>query len=109
MAESQLRAYVCLDSLQPQLAAHVRTACRGYFPVPYEASLYVEAILKHLEAREEDRIKPEIVSNTIIRGIDVTPFSDFGRLYMAGDEATIDSAAATASAGVSGRERRGDT
>ena len=42
MAQTQLRAYVFLDSLQPQLAAHICTTCRGYFPVPYVASLFVE-------------------------------------------------------------------
>src|SRR5438477_11012789 len=42
MATTQLRAYVFLDSLQPQLAAHICTTCRGYFPVPYVASLFVE-------------------------------------------------------------------
>src|SRR5882757_6797634 len=39
---TSLRAYVFLDSLQPQLAAHICTTCRGYFPVPYVASLFVE-------------------------------------------------------------------
>jgi ethanolamine utilization microcompartment shell protein EutL len=210
MAQTQLRAYVFLDSLQPQLAAHVCTTSRGYFPVPYVASLFVEiapgmaihqvidialkstsvnpatlvverafgmlevhhedkgevrsageAILKHLGAKEEDRIKPKVVSNTIIRAIepmhamiidkirfgsmiepgqslfiletepaayavlaaneaekaadvrlvDVTPFGAFGRLYMAGSEAEIDSAAAAANAAIaaiSGREGRSD-
>jgi hypothetical protein len=210
MAQTQLRAYVFLDSLQPQLAAHVCTTCRGYFPVPYVASLFIEiapgmaihqvidvalkhtsvhpatlvverafgmlevhhedkgevrsageAILKHLGAKEEDRVKPRIVSNTIIRGIepmhamiidkirfgsmiepgqslfiletepaayavlaaneaekaadvrlvDVTPFGAFGRLYMAGSEAEVDSAAQAANAAIaaiSGREGRGD-
>src|SRR3954466_4220328 len=42
MAQTNLRAYVFLDSLQPQLAAHICTTCRGYFPVPYVASLFVE-------------------------------------------------------------------
>ena len=119
MAKEQLRAYVFLDSLQPQLAAHICTTCRGYFPVPYVASLFVEiapgmaihqvmdtalkqtsvqpatlvverafgmvevhhedkgevrsagdAILKHLGAKEEDRIKPKVVSSTIIRAIE---------------------------------------
>jgi hypothetical protein len=208
MAQTQLRAYVFLDSLQPQLAAHVCTTCRGYFPVPYVASLFIEiapgmaihqvidtalkntsvhpatlvverafgmlevhhedkgevrsagdAILKHLSAREEDRVKPKVVGSTIIRAIepmhamiidklrfgsmiepgqslfiletepaayavlaaneaekaaavrlvDVTPFGAYGRLYMAGDEAEIDSAAAAANAAlaaVSGREAR---
>jgi len=119
LAKEQLRAYVFLDSLQPQLAAHICTTCRGYFPVPYVASLFVEiapgmaihqvldialkqtsvqpatlvverafgmievhhqdqgevrsagdAILKHLGAKEEDRLKPKIVSSTIIRAIE---------------------------------------
>ena len=39
---TSLRTYVFLDSLQPQLAAHICTTCRGYFPVPYVASLFVE-------------------------------------------------------------------
>jgi hypothetical protein len=192
---TSLRTYVFLDSLQPQLAAHICTTCRGYFPVPYVASLFVEiapgmaihglmdvalkqtkvqpatlvveraygmlevhsedkgevrsagdTILKHLGVKEEDRIKPKIVSNTIIRAIepmhamildkirfgsmiepgqslfiletepaayaalaaneaekaanvrlvDVTPFGAFGRLYLCGSEAEIDSAAAAA-------------
>jgi hypothetical protein len=42
MAQTQLRAYVFLDSLQPQLAAHICTTCRGYFPVPFVASLFIE-------------------------------------------------------------------
>ncbi|MBI5548122.1 MAG: BMC domain-containing protein [Deltaproteobacteria bacterium] len=114
-----LRAFVFLDSLQPQLAAHICTTSRGYFPVPYVASLYVEiapgmaihkvidtalkgtkvqpatlvveraygmlevhhedkgevrsageAILGHLGLKETDRIKPKLVSNTIIRAIE---------------------------------------
>ena len=39
---TSLRTYVFLDSLQPQLAAHICTTCRGYYPVPYVASLFVE-------------------------------------------------------------------
>ena len=209
MAQTQLRAYVFLDSLQPQLAAHICTTCRGYFPVPGVASLFVEiapgmaihqvmdaalkatsvqpatlvverafgmvelhhddkgevrsagdAILAHLGAKEGDRIKPKVVSNTIIRAIepmhamiidkirfgsmiepgqslfimecepaayavlaaneaekaadvrlvDVTPFGAFGRLYMAGEESQIDSAAQAATAAinaVSGKEATG--
>ena len=119
MSQTSLRAYVFLDSLQPQLAAHICTTCRGYFPVPYVASLFVEIapgmaihraldvalkgtsvqpatlvierafgmlevhhedkgevrsagelILKHLGAKEEDRAKPKVISNTIIRAIE---------------------------------------
>src|SRR5438105_12118082 len=42
LSQTTLRAYVFLDSLQPQLAAHICTTCRGYFPVPYVASLFIE-------------------------------------------------------------------
>lgn len=203
---TSLRTYVFLDSLQPQLAAHICTTCRGYFPVPYVASLFVEiapgmaihrlmdvalknskvhpatlvveraygmlelhsedkgevrsggeAILKQIGHVEADRMKPRIVSNTIIRAIepmhamildkirfgsmiepgqslfiletepaayaalaaneaekaanvrliDVMVFGAFGRLYMAGSESEIDSAAQAAVAalkGISGKE-----
>ncbi len=116
---TSLRTYVFLDSLQPQLAAHICTTCRGYYPVPYVASLFVEIapgmaihglidvalkqtkvqpatlvveraygmlevhsedkgevrsagdeILKALGCTENDRIKPKLVSNTIIRAIE---------------------------------------
>ncbi len=116
---TSLRAYVFLDSLQPQLAAHICTTCRGYYPVPYVASLFVEiapgmaihglidtalkqtsvqpatlvveraygmlevhsddkgevrsagdTMLKHMGVSENDRIKPKIISNTIIRAIE---------------------------------------
>jgi ethanolamine utilization microcompartment shell protein EutL len=105
-----------------------------------------QAILKHLAVSEDDRMKPKIVSNTIIRAVepyhamildkirfgsmiepgqslfiletepaayvalaaneaekaaniklvDVTPFGAFGRLYLAGTESEIDSAAQAA-------------
>jgi hypothetical protein len=113
-----LRSYAFLDSLQPQVAAHICTTCRGYFPVPGVASLFVEiapgmaihglmdralkttpaqpatlvveraygmlelhhedqgvvhaagaAVLEALGNKLEDRIKPKVVSNTIIRNI----------------------------------------
>ncbi len=206
MAQTNLRAFIFLDSLQPQVAAHICTTCRGYFPVPYVASLFTEIapgmaihqvidaalkgtrvqpatlvveraygmlevhhedkgevrtagdlILQHLGVKEEDRLKPRLISNTIIRAIepmhamildkirfgsmiepgqslfiletepaayaiyaaneaekaanvklvDVTPYGAFGRLYLAGSEAEIDSAAeaaVNALKAVSGRE-----
>lgn len=196
-----LRSFTFLDSLQPQVAAHICTTCRGYFPVPEVASLFVEiapgmaihslldtalkstraqpatlvverafgmlevhhedkgevlqagdAILEALGAKVEDRMKPRIVSNTIIRSlepmhamiidkirfgamiepgvslfimetepaayialaaneaekaanirlVDFTPFGAFGRLYLAGTEAEIDSAAQAATAAIEG-------
>ena len=196
-----LRSFTFLDSLQPQVAAHICTTCKGYFPVPEVASLFVEiapgmaihrlldtalkatraqpatlvverafgmlevhhedkgevlqagdAILDALGAQVEDRMKPRIVSNTIIRSlepmhamiidkirfgamiepgvslfimetepaayialaaneaekaanvrlVDFTPFGAFGRLYLAGTEAEIDSAAQAATAAIEG-------
>ncbi len=201
-----LRTYVFLDSLQPQLTAHICSTCRGFWPVPYEAALYIEtapgmaihrlldralksnkvhpativveraygmmllhsddkgevlsagtAILDMLERQEGDRLEPKVVTNQIIRSIEpdhaqcvnkirygsmITPgesllimetqpaayislaaneaekaanvhllecqsFGAFGRLYMAGTEAEIDSAEAAASgaiASISGKE-----
>jgi len=194
-----LRTYVFLDSLQPQLTAHICSTCRGFWPVPYEAALYIEtapgmaihrlldralkstkvhpativveraygmvllhsddkgevhsagqAILDGLERREEERIKPRVATNQIIRSIEpdhaqcvnklrygsmITPgqsllimetqpaayisfaaneaekaanvsllecqsFGAFGRLYMAGSESDIDSAAEAANAAI---------
>ena len=116
---TSIRAYVFLDSLQPQLSALLCTTSRGFFPVPGVASLFVEiapgmaihktldaalkstrvtpatlvverafgmlevhhddkgevinagqAILDHLGVKVEDRLKPKIVSNQIIRAIE---------------------------------------
>lgn len=114
-----LRTYSFLDSLQPQVASFIGTTSRGFLPVPYVASLFVEiapgiainsvtdsalkatdvapavlvverafgclevhhpdqgevrsageAILGHLGVREEDRMKPKVMTNQIIRSIE---------------------------------------
>lgn len=114
-----LRTYCFLDSLQPQLTAHVCSTCRGFWPVPYEAALFVEiapgmaihglldralkstrvhpativierafgmvmlhsedkgevlaagdAILDALNHSVEDRMKPRLVTNQVIRAIE---------------------------------------
>jgi len=114
-----LRAYVFLDSLQPQFASFLATVAQGFLPTEREASLFVEvspgieinritdialkstrvtpgmqiierlyglleihspsqadirqaglAILRALEVREEDRLKPRVLSSTIIRALD---------------------------------------
>jgi hypothetical protein len=116
---TSLRAYVFLDSLQPQLSALLCTTSRGFFPVPGVASLFIEiapgmaihktmdaalkatrvtpatlvverafgmlevhhddkgevhnageAILGHLGVKQDDRIKPKIISNQVIRAIE---------------------------------------
>jgi len=41
-AQVDLRAFVFLDSMQPQFASFVATVARGYLPVTGQASLYVE-------------------------------------------------------------------
>ena len=38
----QLRTYIFLDSLQPQLASFIGKTARGFLPVPEVASLFVE-------------------------------------------------------------------
>ncbi|MFH1011646.1 MAG: hypothetical protein V1784_10490 [bacterium] len=114
-----LRAYVFLDSLQPQYAAFLGTVAQGFLPIAGMASLYVEispgieinritdialkstrvtpgmqiverlyglleihsesqadvrqagrAILESAGLTEEDRRKPRVLSNQIIRRID---------------------------------------
>lgn len=37
-----LRTYVFIDALQPQLTAHICSTCKGFWPVPDEAALFVE-------------------------------------------------------------------
>jgi hypothetical protein len=37
-----LRTYVFLDSLQPQIASFIGSTARGFLPVPFVASLFVE-------------------------------------------------------------------
>ncbi len=194
-----LRTFIMLDSLQPQVASHIATTARGFLPVPYMASLFVEtapgivinkvidialkaaqvqpsmliverayglleihaedkgqvisagnAILDFLEANVEQRVKPAIVTNQIIRSVEpyhtqllnrtrygqmilpgeslfiletdpagyiefaaneaekaanvslveVKPFGAFGRLYISGTEAEVDSAAQSAIAAI---------
>ncbi len=42
MAEIQLRTFVFLNSMQPQFASYVATTAKGYLPVAYEASVFIE-------------------------------------------------------------------
>ena len=118
-SDVELRAYVFLDSLQPQIAAYIGATAFGFLPVPGVASLFIEvapglpinrvtdvalkatrvqpavqvverafglleihehdkgevtaagaAILDHLGLTEEERFKPKVVSNQIIRSIE---------------------------------------
>lgn len=116
---ADLRSFVFLDALQPQLAAYLGTTAKGFLPVAGEASLIVEispgieinrvtdvavkatnvrpgmqiverlygmlevhsdsqadvrqagqAILDALELKEEDRIKPRVLSSQVIKHVD---------------------------------------
>ncbi len=42
MSRIDLRSYVFLDSLQPQYAAFLGTIAKGFMPLAYDASLFVE-------------------------------------------------------------------
>jgi len=116
-----LRAYIILDSLQPQFASFQATISKGYLPKTGQASLFVEiapgmainqildvalkstdvtagmqiverhygmlevhsdsqadvrqagqAILDYLECEENDRHKPRVVANQVVRHLDDT-------------------------------------
>ena len=116
-----LRAYIILDSLQPQFASFQATISKGYLPKTGQASLFVEiapgmainqildvalestdvtagmqiverhygmlevhsdsqadvrqagqAILDFLEREEDDRHKPRVVANQVVRNLDDT-------------------------------------
>ncbi len=115
----ELRSYIFLDALQPQLTGHICSTSRGFWPVPNEAALFVEtapgmaihglldtalkgtrvhpaaivveraygmvmlhaedkgeviaggkAILRQLGLSEEERLKPTVVTNEIIRSLE---------------------------------------
>jgi hypothetical protein len=115
----QLRTYIFLDSLQPQLASFIGKTARGFLPVPHVASLFVEiapgiainrvtdvalkatrvapavqvverayglleihhqdkgevlsagrAILDFMGIKEDERLKPKVATNQIIRSME---------------------------------------
>ena len=92
-----LRAYCVIDSLQPQFASFQATVAQGFLPRVGQASLFVEIapgieinrvtdialkstnvtpgmqiVERHsaLELTEEDRLKPRIVSDQVVRHLD---------------------------------------
>src|SRR5436309_3628728 len=92
MSQTQLRAYVFLDSLQPQLAAHICTTCRGYYPVPYVASLFVEiapgmAIHGLIDtALKSTKVQPATLVVERAYGMLEVHSEDKGEVRSAGDE-----------------------
>ena len=143
MAAINLRTYIFLDSLQPQLASFIGKTARGFLPIPGQASLFVEiapgiainrvtdvalkatkvvpavqvveraygllevhdqdqgevrsagrAILEHLGASEEDRLRPKVLTNQVIRAIE--PFqaqiinrNSQGMMILPGDRKSV--------------------
>jgi hypothetical protein len=108
-----LRTYCFLDALQPQQATFIGKTARGFLPVPFQASLWVEiapgiainqvtdaalkatrvqpavqvveraydhdkgevlsagaTILKYLGVDQSQRLKPKVLTNQIIRGVE---------------------------------------
>jgi len=86
-----LRTYVFLDSLQPQLTAHVCSTCRGFWPVPYEAALYLEiapgmAIHKLLDrALKGTQVHPATIVVERAFGMVMLHSDDKGEVLAAGD------------------------
>ncbi len=58
-----LRSYVFLDSLQPQHAAYLGTVAKGFLPLPYDASLWIEIS----PGIEINRITDIAVKSTAVR------------------------------------------
>ena len=46
MAATVLRTHCFLDALQPQQATFIGKTARGFLPVPYQASLWVEGAIR---------------------------------------------------------------
>ena len=86
-----LRTYTFLDSLQPQLTALVCSTCRGFWPVPYEAALYIEiapgmAIHKLLDrALKETRVHPATIVVERAFGMVMLHSHDKGEVISAGE------------------------
>ena len=86
-----LRTYSFIDSLQPQLTAHVCSTCRGFWPVPYEAALFIEiapgmAIHKLLDrALKETRVHPATIVVERAFGMVMLHSEDKGEVHTAGE------------------------
>jgi hypothetical protein len=85
-----LRTYVFLDSLQPQLTAHICSTCRGFWPVPEVAALYIEtapgmAIHRLLDrALKATRVHPATIVVERAYGMVMLHSEDKGEVQSAG-------------------------
>jgi ethanolamine utilization microcompartment shell protein EutL len=90
-----LRTYAFLDSLQPQLTGHICSTCRGFWPVPYEAALFIEiapgmAIHRLLDrALKTTRVHPATIVVERAFGMVMLHSEDKGEVHSAG-EAVLD-------------------
>src|SRR5690242_17918747 len=86
-----LRTYVFLDALQPQLTAHICSTCRGFWPVPYEAALFIEtapgmAIHSLLDrALKGTRVHPATIVVERAYGMMLLHAEDKGQVLQAGE------------------------
>jgi hypothetical protein len=85
-----LRTYVFLDALQPQLTAHICSTCRGFWPVPEVAALYIEtqpgmAIHRLLDrALKATRVHPATIVVERAYGMVMLHSEDKGEVQVAG-------------------------
>ena len=90
-----LRTYVFVDALQPQLTGHICSTCRGFWPVPEVAALYVEtapgmAIHGLLDrALKATRVHPATIVVERAYGMVMLHSEDKGEVQTAG-EAVLD-------------------
>jgi hypothetical protein len=86
-----VRAYVFLDSLQPQLAAFTGTTCRGFLPLANQASLWIETAPGMIINRVTDvalkatRVAPAVQVVERAFGLLEVHHDDKGEVMSAGD------------------------
>ena len=90
MSSVSLRTYVFLDALQPQLTAHICSTCRGFWPVPGVAALFIEtapgmAIHRLLDrALKATGVHPATIVVERAYGMVLLHLDDKGQVHQAG-------------------------
>jgi ethanolamine utilization microcompartment shell protein EutL len=85
-----LRTYVFLDSLKPQLVGHICSTCRGFWPVPGNAALFIEtapgmAIHRLLDrALKTTKVHPATIVVERAYGMVLLHHDDQGEVHSAG-------------------------
>lgn len=98
----QLRTYVYIDSLQPQLAEYIATISQGFPPVPGEACLWVEVspamavhrltdlALKTTRVHLTQQIVERAFGSTLIHNRDQSDVLRAGRTILSKMDASVD-------------------